>query len=121
MDRTTVIYNPSCSKCRATRSLLEERGEDLEIVQYLVAPPDTEEIRRLLAMLGGDPAALVRSDDDAFAAAGLGPGDIADAEGVVRVLVAHPALMQRPVVVRGDRAVIARPPERVEELFEAHA
>jgi arsenate reductase (glutaredoxin) len=117
MDRTTVFYNPACSKCRSTRSLLEERGEEFDIVEYLVAPPTEAEIRRLLSMLGGDPAALVRSDDPAFAAAGLGPGDVADADAVIRVLCAHPALMQRPVVVRGERAVIARPPARVEELF----
>ena len=117
MDRTTVYYNPSCSKCRATRDLLGARGEAFDLVQYLVAPPTEAEIRRLLAMLGGDPGALVRTDDPAFAGAGLGPADLSDADAVVAVLLAHPALMQRPVVVRGERAVIARPPERVEELF----
>ena len=118
MDRTTVFFNPSCSKCRSARSLLEERGADVELVRYLEAPPTEAELRRLLAMLGSDPAALVRSDDPAFADAGLGPSDLADADAVVRVLLAHPALMQRPVVVRGERAVIARPPERVDELFD---
>ena len=117
MDRTTVFYNPACSKCRATATILEDHGEAFDIVEYLVAPPGEAEVRRLLEMLGGDPAELVRSDDDAFAAAGLGPADIADVDGVVRVLLAHPALMQRPVVVRGDRAVIARPPSRVIELL----
>ncbi|HUO48991.1 MAG TPA: ArsC/Spx/MgsR family protein [Acidimicrobiales bacterium] len=117
MDPTTVYFNPSCSKCRSARSLLEERGETFELVEYLVAPPTEAEIRGLLSMLGGDPADLVRSDDDAFAAAGLGPADLRDADAVVRVLLAHPALMQRPVVVRAGRAVIARPPERLDELF----
>jgi arsenate reductase len=118
MDRTTVFYNPACSKCRATASILEDQGQAFDVVEYLVAPPDEATIRHLLAMLGGDPADLVRREDHAFAAAGLDPADIADTDGVVRVLLAHPALMQRPVVVRDGRAVIARPPERVAELFD---
>ncbi|HXX91408.1 MAG TPA: ArsC/Spx/MgsR family protein [Acidimicrobiales bacterium] len=118
MGDTTVYFNPSCSKCRVTASILDERAVPYEVVEYLVAPPDEVAVRRLLAMLGGDPAALVRQDDEGFAAAGYGVDDVADADGVVRVLLAHPELMQRPVVVRGHRALIARPPERVTELFE---
>jgi arsenate reductase (glutaredoxin) len=117
MDPTTVYFNPRCAKCRATTSILDERGEAFEVVEYLVAPPDETDIRRILRLLAGAPADLVRVDDAGFAAAGLSAGDVADADGVVRVLLVHPELMQRPVVVRGERAVIARPPERVAELL----
>ena len=76
MDTTTVYFNPSCSKCRETRSLLETRGEPFDLVEYLHEPVDEAELRRLLGLLACDPADLVRSDDEAFAAAGFTAADI---------------------------------------------
>jgi arsenate reductase len=118
MDPVTVFFNPACSKCRGAVELLDGRAVPYDVVEYLRAPPDAATLGHLLDLLGGDPAELVRTDDDAFAGAGLTPADVATRDGVLKVLLAHPGLLQRPVLVRGDRAVIGRPPERLAELFD---
>jgi arsenate reductase len=117
VDPLTVFVHPSCSKSRTATEILESRGAPFVTVNYLESPPGAETLRALLDRLGGSPADLVRVDDDRFVELGLSAGDVADRAGVIAVLVAHPELMQRPVVVRGDRAVVARPPEVLEELL----
>ena len=97
--------------------ILRERGVEFDAIEYLKQPPGEAELRRLLALLGGDPAALVRTKDKKFAELGLDAGDYRTADDVVALLVKHPPLMQRPIVVAGNRAVIARPPEAMLELF----
>jgi arsenate reductase len=114
----TVYLHPRCSKSRAAVDLLEARDVPFERVDYLETPPDAATLGRLVDMLGGDPADLVRVDDDRFGQLGLQPTDVADRAGVVTVLVAHPELMQRPIVVRGDVAVVARPAQRLQDLLD---
>ncbi|MHB8329088.1 MAG: ArsC/Spx/MgsR family protein [Acidimicrobiales bacterium] len=109
--------NPLCSKCRTARQVLEERGVAFDVVEYLETPPDAVTLGRLLDLLGGDPAELVRTDDAGFAELGLTPDDVSSSRGVIAVLLAHPELMQRPVLVSGTRAVIGRTPERLAELL----
>jgi arsenate reductase len=111
-----LYHNPGCSKSRGTKEFLEAAGADLEVVEYLRTPLSRAEILRLLTRLAEPPEALVRKDDR-FAALGLDAADFVTAESVADLLVQHPELMQRPVVVRGTRALIARPPERVQELL----
>jgi arsenate reductase len=117
MDPLTVYVHPHCSKSRTALSLLDHHHARFTTVNYLEAPPDAETIGGLLDMLGRPPADLVRIDDERFGQLGLQATDVADRAGVIKVLVAHPELMQRPVVVRGNRAVVARPPELVIELL----
>lgn len=114
----TVFSNAACSKCRTLLGLLGARGTEYGLVEYLVAPPDRAELDALVAKLDGPAADLVRTSDPAFGALGLDPGDYTTAVEVAALLAEHPELMQRPVVVRGDRAIIARPPERVAELLD---
>ena len=118
MDPLTVYVHPQCSKSRTAVALLDDHHASFERVNYLESPPDAETIGRLVDMLDGPPADLVRVDDDRFGQLGLGAIDVADRAGVIRVLVANPELMQRPVVVRGNRAVVARPPELVIQLLD---
>jgi len=96
---------------------LRERDVEFDVIDYLKQPASREELERFLDLLPGPPAELVRQDKH-FASLGLEAGDVASREAVVDLLLAHPKLMQRPVVVSGDRAVIARPAERVEELLD---
>jgi arsenate reductase (glutaredoxin) len=91
--------------------ILRERGVEFDAIEYLKQPPGEAELRRILGLLGGDPAALVRTKDKKFAELGLDAADYRTVDEVVALLVEHPALMQRPIVVAGKRAVIARPPE----------
>jgi arsenate reductase len=111
VEPVTIYLHPACSKSRAATELLETGHVAFDAVDYLVTPPGAERLGQLLDMLDGAPTDLVRVDDDRFTELGLTAADIAHREGVVAVLVAHPELMQRPVVVRGNRAIVARPPD----------
>ena len=113
MSDVTVWLNPRCSKCRGAEELLAERGVEAQKLYYLDTPPSREEIARVVDLLGGDPRALVRTGEPEYA--GL---EQADREQLLDALAQHPQLIERPVVVRGDRAVVARPPERLLELLD---
>jgi arsenate reductase (glutaredoxin) len=117
MERLTVYHNPSCGKSRGTLDILRERRVAHDVVEYLETPLDRTALERVLALLGGAPAALVRKDKR-FKELGLDERAYTTREQVVDLLLAHPELMERPVVVRGDRAVIARPSERVLEVLD---
>ena len=110
-----IYYNPRCSKCRNTVALVTERGYATELVEYLVTPPGTEELRSLLLKLCMKPLALVRKDEEVFKQHYAGR-TLSDEEWL-DALVAHPVLIERPIVVRGSKAVIARPPEKVLDLL----
>jgi arsenate reductase len=112
-----IFHNPSCSKSRGALAILEEKGVDAEVVRYLDTPPDRATLERILDAIPDEPAALVRTDDKKFKELGLKAGDYADRGSVIKLLLEHPELMQRPVVFVGDRAVIARPSEKVLELL----
>ena len=118
MERVTVYHNPSCGKSRGALEILCERGVGCDVVEYLQAPPDRATLEGFLALLAGPPADLVRKDKR-FKELGLDPAEYVTRAQVVDLLLAHPELMERPVVIRGGRAVIARPSERVLELFES--
>jgi arsenate reductase len=112
-----IFHNPSCSKSRGALQILEERGVDADVVKYLDAPPDRATLERILDAIDDDAGALIRTDDAKFKALGLSKADVTTREQVIDVLLAHPEVMQRPVVFVGDRAVIARPSERVLEIL----
>jgi arsenate reductase len=116
MSTLWIYHNPACSKSRGAVNLLRERGADFEIREYLGEPLDRAELAALLTRLDAAPAELVRKDSS-FEALGLDASDYTTTDSVIALLVAHPKLMQRPIAVRGDRAVIARPSERVLELL----
>ena len=111
-----IYHNPRCSKSRATLALLEARGIEPEIIEYLSTPPSRAEIESLLKKLGCPLRDLIRFDEPEFAASGLSKD--ADDAALLDLLVEHPKLLQRPIVEHGRRARIGRPPERVLELFE---
>ena len=116
MDRIVLYHNPACSKSRGTLEILREQAPEFDIVEYLQTPLDAAQLADVLQKLDVAPADLVRKDGH-FKELGLDAADYASAEAVVRLLVEHPRLMQRPLVVRGERAVIGRPPENVAALL----
>jgi arsenate reductase len=115
MSDVTVWLNPRCSKCRGAEELLADRGVDAQKLYYLDTPPSRDEIARVVDLLGGDPRTLLRTGEPAYRDLGLAD---ADHEQLLDALAGHPELIERPVVVRGDRAVVARPPERLLELLD---
>jgi arsenate reductase len=116
MERVTIYHNPACGKSRGALDILSERGITPEVVEYLKAPPDRAAFAHILDLLGGAPAELVRKDKR-FKELGLHEADYQTREQVIALLLQHPELMERPVVIRGRRAVIARPSERVAEIL----
>lgn len=96
--------------------MLDERGVEAEYLQYLDDAPGRAEIERVMRLLGiEDPRLMMRSGESVYKELGLAT---ADRDALVDAMAAHPILIERPIVIRGDRAVIARPPERLAELFE---
>ena len=117
MVEVTIYHNPGCGKSRGAVEILRERGVTCDVIEYLQHPLDRATFERFLELLGGAPGALVRKDKR-FKELGLDESAYVTRDQVVTLLVQHPELMERPVVIRGQRAVIARPSERVLELFQ---
>jgi arsenate reductase len=113
----TIYHNPVCGQSRGALEILRARGVDPEVVEYLKTPLDRATLERFLDLLPDPPADLVRKDKR-FKELGLDPDAYKTREQVVAVLLKHPELMQRPVVVRGKRAVLARPSEKVLALLD---
>lgn len=111
-----IYHNTRCSKSRSACEIVAGRGIEAQIVEYLKTPPSREELRALLQKLGMKPAELVRRGEDVFKENYA--DKTFDDEQWLDALVAHPILIERPIVVRGDRAVIGRPPEKVLELLD---
>lgn len=114
MNEWTIYYNPKCGSCRKALDLLKSRKIEPRIVEYLKMPPSAAEVEKLIALVG-DAHAVVRSKEDEYAVHGL--SDRSTAKQVAAAIAKDPILLQRPIVVRGRRAVVARPPEKAGELF----
>lgn len=115
METPTVWHNPRCSKSRGAVALLTERGIEPTLVRYLDDGPDRAALEEVLRKLGtDDPRAITRTGEARYRELGLAS---ADRDALLDALVAEPALIERPIVVLGDRAVVARPPERVLDLL----
>ena len=111
----TVWHNPRCSKSRGACAILDEERVDADVRRYLDDPPTREELERVLALLGGDdPRAMMRTGEPVYRDLGL---QDADRDTLLDAMVSHPILIERPIVIRDDSAVIARPPERLRELL----
>ncbi|PJJ99515.1 arsenate reductase (glutaredoxin) [Lysobacteraceae bacterium NML91-0213] len=117
MGEYVLYHNPRCSKSRAALALLQARGIEPRVVQYLDTPPDAATLHHVVAALGKPARALLRTGEEEYAALGLADPGLDDAR-VIAAMAAHPRLIERPILVRGERAVIGRPPERVLELLD---
>jgi arsenate reductase len=115
MSKFTIYHNPRCSKSRNTLALLEEHGVSPEIVLYLETPLSREQINNLLSRLGMSAGELVRRSEQEYKTSGLNKNSTD--EEIVNAMVAHPKLIERPIVVKGKKAVLGRPPENVLELI----
>ncbi len=118
MSDMRIYHNPACKHSRGALEILEQRNTDLEVVLYLETPPSKDELERFLTLLD-DPAADLVRKDKRFEELGLVESDYQTPEQVVAVLVEYPELMQRPIIIRGDKAVLARPSEKVRSLLES--
>ena len=110
----TNYHNPRCSKSRQTLALLDERGIEPDIIEYLVTPPSIEELANILAMLGLGPRDLLRKKD--AKEAGLDDPGLDDA-ALIKAMVANPIVIERPIVINNGKAALGRPPESIAEIL----
>jgi arsenate reductase len=117
MARFEILHNPRCSKSREALQRLRDAGESPEVVEYLTTPPSRARVEEILRLLGtDDPRAIMRTGEAVYRELGL--AQETDRARLLAALVAHPILIERPIVIRdGQRAVVGRPPERVAELL----
>ncbi|MFI8481511.1 arsenate reductase (glutaredoxin) [Pseudomonas sp. NPDC078700] len=116
MTDLTLYHNPRCSKSRAALQLLEDRGLAPQIVRYLETPPTAGQLTEVLSRLGITARALLRTGEDDYKTLNLAAPELSEAD-LIAAMVAHPKLIERPILIAGDRAVIGRPPERILEIL----
>jgi len=114
--RLIIYHNPSCSKSRETLQILENNNLSPTIVEYLDNPPTRQELTRIIEMLGVSARDLLRTTEQVYEDAKLDREALSEDE-IITAICQHPALLQRPIVVSGDRAIIGRPPSRVLDII----
>ena len=107
-----IYHNPRCGKSRQTLQLLQEQGIEPEIIEYLKTPPSAEELNDILQKLGMEPRDLMRKNEAEYKASGLNDESL-DRQALIKGMVKHPIVIERPIVVANNKAVIGRPPETV--------
>ncbi len=112
----TIYHNPRCSKSRAAMALLEQRGVETDVVEYLKNPPSADELRDVLTKLGITARDVMRKGEAVYKELGLGDDGKSD-DDLINAIVANPILLERPIVVSGGKAVIGRPTENILKLI----
>ncbi|ORT71779.1 arsenate reductase (glutaredoxin) [Pseudomonas mosselii] len=116
MTDLTLYHNPRCSKSRGALELLEARGLTPTVVRYLETPPDAATLEQLLGKLGIGARQLLRTGEDEYKALDLANPALSDAQ-LIKAMVEHPKLIERPILMAGDKAVVGRPPEKILEIL----
>ena len=112
----TIFHNPRCSKSRQTLSLIQEKNIDINIIEYLKTPPDISQLRQILKQLGYEPRQLMRKSEQIYKDLDLG-NENKTAEDLIIAMTQNPILIERPIVLSGEKAAIGRPPESVLNIF----
>ncbi|HFD12536.1 MAG TPA: arsenate reductase (glutaredoxin) [Crenotrichaceae bacterium] len=112
----TIYHNPRCSKSRQTLQLLQDKGIEPTIVEYLKTPPDVETLNSILTMLDLEPRQLMRRQEAEYKELGLND-DSLTRDQLIQAMTDYPRLIERPIVVTNGRAAIGRPPEQVAEIL----
>ena len=117
MSRYIIYHNPRCQKSRQTLKIMEAKGVEPEIVEYLKAAPDLKLLKKLRALLGVKASEMIRTKEPSWKKTGLDIKSASD-EQILRAVAKEPVLLERPIVVRDNKkAVLGRPPENVKKLF----
>lgn len=114
MSEYTIFHNPRCSKSRETFELLTANGVEPEVFEYLNEPMKKEQLESLFKALGKSPKDVLRTKEDEYKVLSI---DLNNDVEVIEAIIAHPKILERPIVIKGDKAIIGRPPENVLELF----
>lgn len=111
-----IYHNPRCSKSRQTLELIREKGVEPEIREYLKTPPDRKTLERILNMLGLEPRDLMRKKEREYKELGLDDPNLTRSD-LIQAMIDHPKLIERPIVISGDKAALGRPPESVLDIL----
>ncbi|RLJ18494.1 arsenate reductase (glutaredoxin) [bacterium endosymbiont of Escarpia laminata] len=111
-----IFHNPRCSKSRQTLQLLKDNGVEPEIVEYLKTPPDRDTLKQVLDMLGMEPRDLMRKKESEYKENNLADPSLTR-DQLIDAMIAHPKLIERPIVITNGKAALGRPPEKVLEII----
>ena len=112
-----IYHNPRCTKSRETLALLEEKGTETEVIEYLKTPPDVTTLKNIIQSLGIQAMQLVRCHEDEFKQAGLDKEGVTEDE-IITAMVSYPKLIERPIVVNGNKVAIGRPPKNILTILD---
>ena len=115
-DKVQILHNPRCSKSRQTKEILENQGVDASVVEYLKTPPTKAQLEEILDMLGLEPRELMRKNESVYKENNLGDESLTR-EQLIQAMLDNPILIERPIVIKGNKAAIGRPPEKVLEIL----
>lgn len=115
-DKVRILYNPKCSKCRLTMDILNNEDIDSTVVEYLNTPPDHDELTDILDILGLEPRQLMRKHEAPYKDNNLDNADLSR-DQLIQAMIDNPILIERPIVIKGNKAAIGRPPEKVLEIL----
>ncbi|MBE9565052.1 MAG: arsenate reductase (glutaredoxin) [Proteobacteria bacterium] len=115
-EKVRIFHNPNCSKCRLTMDLLNKKGIETAIVEYLNSPPNTDELNEVLDLLGLEPRDLMRKHETPYKENNLDNPDLTR-EQLIQAMIDNPILIERPIIINGNKATIGRPPEKVLDIL----
>ncbi len=115
-DKVRIFHNPRCSKCRLTMEILNDKGIEASVVEYLNSPPNSSELNEVLDLLGIEPRELMRKHETPYKENNLDNPDLSH-EQLVQAMIDNPILIERPIIINGKKATIGRPPEKVLDIL----
>ncbi len=115
-DEVRIFHNPKCSKCRLTMNILKNQGVNVSVVEYLNTPPDSIELNEVLNLLNIEPRDLMRKHETPYKENRLDNPDLSR-EQLIQAMIDNPVLIERPIILNGNKAVIGRPPEKVLDIL----
>ena len=111
-----ILHNPRCSKCRLSLQLLDDNGVSPKVIEYLSQPPSNKELNEILDLLGLEPRQLMRQQEDPYTELALHRENLSRDE-LIQAMIDNPILIERPIVIKGNKATIGRPPEKILEIL----
>ena len=115
-DKIQIFYNPKCSKCRLTMDILNDKGVQMSVVEYLNTPPSAAVLNEVLDLLGLEPRELMRKHEAPYKENNLDNPDLSH-EQLIQAMIDNPILIERPIIINGNKATIGRPPEKVLDIL----
>ena len=115
-EKVRIYHNPSCSKCRLTMDILNDKGINTTVVEYLNTPPNKDELNEILKLLGLEPRELMRTHEAPYKANNLDNTELTR-DQLIQAMIDNPILIERPIIINGNKATIGRPPEKVLDII----